>query len=210
MRLGRASARYAPRVLREREPSRYWVLLALLTTACGAAPPPRPVVRSEPLPVSENQLGHVPVDDAPDATSAVDEGSLPPEQPSIAGVYLWCQAPTGRACALASAALGTGPKDPAGLPPTLLTVEDRSNDCEEPTIATIGARLASAFAVQASGWRDQGGSYLDPALLSDMYQAAGCINDADPSRPIAKVSAADGAAPRVYLVRVWDGQAPTY
>ena len=46
----------------------------------------------------------------------------------------------------------------------------------------------------------------DTSLFSDMYQAAGCINDADTSRPIAKISAASGASPRVYLVRVWDSQ----
>ena len=92
----------------------------------------------------------------------------------------------------------------------MLNVEDRSNDCEEPTIVTVSARLGQAFSVQSTGWRDQGGSMLDMSLLSDMYQAAGCINDADPSRPIAKISAADGAMPRVYLVRVWDGQPPGY
>jgi hypothetical protein len=40
--------------------------------------------------------------------------------------------------------------------------------------------------------------------MGDMYQAAGCINDADPASPIAKISAGDGSSPRVYLVRVWD------
>jgi hypothetical protein len=183
-----------------------------VTTAsgCGAAVSNAPTSpRSEPLPRAENQQGHRALDAAEEEAESAS-APLPPDQPSIAGVFLWCQAPTGRACALASAALGTGPKDPSGLPPSLLTVEDRDNDCDEPTIATITTRLASAFALQSVGWRDQGGSMLDASLLGDMYQAAGCINDADPARPIAKISAADGALPRVYLVRVWDGQPSTY
>lgn len=132
------------------------------------------------------------------------------QEPSIAGVFLWCQSPGGRACQLASAALGTGPKALSGLPTSLLSVEDRTNDCDEPTVAAVRQRLDVAFAVPPSGWRDQVGSYLDASLLSDMYQAAGCINDADPSHPIAKISAASTAMPRVYLVRVWDEQPPTY
>jgi hypothetical protein len=63
--------------------------------------------------------------------------------------------------------------------------------------------------VQSTGWRDQGGSYLDLSTLGEMYQAAGCINDADSARPIAKISAAGGASPRVYLVRVWESQPAT-
>ncbi len=167
------------------------------------------MARAEPLPTAENQQGHPQIDPF-EADEPAELGELPPDQHSIAGVFLWCQAPTGRACAVASAALGTGPKATSGLPPSLLNVEDRSNDCEEPTIVTVSARLGQAFSVQSTGWRDQGGSTLDMSLLGDMYQAAGCINDADPSRPIAKISAADGAMPRVYLVRVWDGQPPGY
>ena len=40
----------------------------------------------------------------------------------------------------------------------------------------------------------------------DMYAAGGCINDGEPALPIAKISAAASAMPRVYLVRVWDTQ----
>lgn len=203
-------ARYAPTVIRATNLARYSAL-ALLACGCGGAPvPTSTIARSEPLPTSENQQGHPEVDPL-QADEPPDIGVLPPDQPSIAGVFLWCQAPAGRACALASAALGTGPKALSGLPPSLLTVEDRSNDCEEPTIATVSARLAAAFSIDLTGWRDQGGSSLDMSLLGEMYQAAGCINDLDPTRPIAKISAADGVMPRVYLVRVWDGQtAPTY
>ncbi len=204
------NARYDSIVLRRRALGRYSLLTILLWTGCGAAVQPQPtMVRSEPLPRSENQQGHpAPLASvaALDAASDAVAAPLPPEEPSIAGVYLWCQDPRGRACALATAALGTGPKELSGLPTSLSTVEDLENDCEEPTIATVSGRLAHAFAIQPSGWRDQGGSYLDTSLFSDMYQAAGCINDADTSRPIAKISAASGASPRVYLVRVWDSQ----
>lgn len=205
------TARYAPQVVRNARTLRYVAALAVVAAGCGAAPPAERtlVVGSTPT-ASENQQGHRLDELALDEAQAESSEPLAAEQPSIAGVFLWCQTPSGRACRLAMAALGTGPKDPSGLPPSLLTVEDLSDDCLEPTIATVGGRLASAFAVQTTGWRDQGGSYLDASMLSDMYSAAGCINDADPSRPIAKISAADGASPRVYLVRVWDGQAPTY
>lgn len=162
--------------------------------------------------MSDNQQGHSP--ETEEEVSLADAAPVLGElvqHPSIAGVFLWCQTPTGPACQLASAALGTGPKDVSGLPPSLLTVEDRPNDCEESTVAEIARRLNAAFTVQPTGWRDQVGGTLDASLLADMYQAAGCINDADPSRPIAKISAASVGMPRVYLVRVWDGQAvPTY
>lgn len=210
------NARYAPPVIRLERAWRYVASVSLmLAVGCTAASPAADTTtlhpHGDPLPVSENQQGHrvdALADDA-DPAASEEDGTLV-DQPSIAGVFLWCQTPTGRACRLASAALGTGPKDPSGLPPGLLTVEDLSDDCTEPTIATIDARLSTALAVQPTGWRDQGGSYLDMSLLGDMYSAAGCINDADPSRPIAKVSAADHSSPRVYLVRVWDGAAPSY
>jgi hypothetical protein len=210
MRPGRQRARYAPRVIRNASALRYAAVLAALVAGCGATTPPaRTVARSEPLPVSENQQGHHVAAGVDDPSAETSDEPVPADQPSIAGVYLWCQTPRGRACRLASAALGTGPKDPSGLPPSLLTVEDRSDDCTEPTIQAVGGRLAAAFAIQTTGWRDQGGSYLDMSMLSDMYSAAGCINDADPTLPVAKISAADGASPRVYLVRVWDGQTST-
>jgi hypothetical protein len=201
------TTRYAPRVLRGPRGERYALLSLALASACGAAPSPAYTsAHAEPLPVSENQQGRR----EPTETVAVEEdiGPLPTDQPSIAGVYLWCQTPRGPGCRLASAALGTGPKDATGLPASLQTVEDRSNDCEERTIASVSGRLDHAFAVQTSGWRDQGGNHLDLSLLGDMYQAAGCINDADPSHPIAKISAADGTNPRLYLVRIWDRQLP--
>lgn len=203
-------ARYDPRVLRGRASLRYLGILAI-TAGCGASPPPVVTAnRPEALPVTENQQGHAAAAELSAELEPPDVGPLPAEQPSIAGVYLWCAAPRGRACALATAALGTGPKDLSGIPPSLWTVEDRSNDCDDPTIATMTARLGSAFSVDTTGWRDQGGSYLDMSTIADMYQAAGCINDANPALPVAKISAADGVMPRVYLVRVWDGQAPTY
>lgn len=202
------TTRYARRVLREHGGERYALLFVALASACGAASAPvhTGAVRAEPLPASENQQGHPERVETPVAEEEVVPAVT--DQPSIAGVYLWCQTPGGRACRLASAALGTGPKEAAGLPPSLLTVEDLSNDCDEPTISSVSGRLDHAFAQTPGGWRDQGGNYLDLALIGDMYQAAGCINDADPSHPIAKISAADGGSPRVYLVRIWDQQAP--
>jgi len=210
MRTASETTRYDRRVLRGWALVRYGTAVMTLMGCGAAAPVPRTLVRSEPLPASENQQGRREI-----ATSAEPEvrptDALPPEQPSIAGVYLWCQSPTGRACALASAALGTGPKELSGIPPSVLAVEDRMNDCEEPTIARVSARLAGAFAIQPTGWRDQGGTSLDMTTIGEMYAAAGCINDLDPTLPVAKISAGDGAAPRVYLVRVWDGQTtPTY
>lgn len=204
-------ARYDRRVVRMSALTRYFYVLALgvIVTACGAAAPSnRPIARGEPLPVGENQQGHhedFVVADNDDGT-AEELGAPLVDQPSIAGVYLWCQSPTGRACAMATAALGTGPKDPSGLPPGLLVVEDRDNDCNEPTIATVSGRIGTALSMVTTNWRDQGGSYLDLASLGDMYAAAGCINDGDPLHPVAKISAADGASPRVYLVRVWETQ----
>lgn len=201
------TTRYARPVLRGLRGERYALLSLALATACGAAPAPvRTPARTEPFPVTENQPGHH--DSAETPITEPELVTLPADQPSIPGVYLWCQTPRGRACGVASAALGTGPKELAGLPPSLLTVEDRTNDCEEPTIASVSGRLDHAFALPAGGWRDQGGNYLDLASIADMYQAAGCINDTDPSHPIAKISAADGGSPRVYLVRIWDSQAP--
>jgi hypothetical protein len=160
---------------------------------------------AEPLPVSENQQGTV-----AEATTgpSIEEASLSTAEP-LPGVYLWCAAPSGRACRLASAALGTGPKETSGLPPNLLTVEDLTDDCMEPTITAVTRRLAPALAVSPTGWRDQSGQYLDQSMLSDMYSAAGCINDADQSLPVAKISAGSGT-PRVYLVRVWDMGESTY
>lgn len=202
-----ASARYAPPVLRAYTGVRYG-LLALsfaLSSACGASTVAVARPRAEALPVSENQQG-------PSEPGSTTESSAPMssdvplvQQPSIPGVYLWCQAPDGRACQLAAAALGTGPKDASGLPASVLTVEDLENDCAEPTIAEVSHRLTLAFAVQDTGWRDQTGGYLDGSLLSDMYSAAGCINDADATQPIAKISAGSTGSPRFYLVRVWDG-----
>lgn len=151
--------------------------------------------------MAENQQGTV----QPIALAAVA-----PLAPPIPGVYLWCAAPTGRACRAATAALGTGPKETSGLPPSLLNVEDLSDDCLEPTIATVGRRLAPALAVSQTGWRDQSGSMLDPSMLGDMYQAAGCINDVDQALPIAKISAGSTTSPRVYLVRVWDAGEASY
>ena len=202
------TTRYAPRVLRGLRGERYALLSLALATACGAAPAPvrTTAARTEPFPVTENQ--HEQHDSVETPITEPEVVAVPADQPSIAGVYLWCQTPLGRACRLASAALGTGPKELAGLPPSLLTVEDRSNDCEETTIASVSGRLDHAFALPTGGWRDQGGNTLDLASIGDMYQAAGCINDTDPSHPIAKISAADGSSPRLYLVRVWDPQAP--
>lgn len=195
---------YAPSVVRRARIDRYIVLFALVAAGCGAAPPTTTTIaRAEPLPMTENQQGHR----ADAATETLgDGGPIPAAEPSIAGVYLWCRMPQGRACRLASAALGTSPKDLRGLPQSLMSVEDLSDDCTEPTIRTISARLSTAFGVQQSGWRDQGGAYLDPSTLGDMYTAAGCINDGEPALPIAKISAAASATPRVYLVRVWDTQ----
>jgi hypothetical protein len=167
---------------------------------CGGASGVATRPRSEALPPDENQQSHVAVaDEAPDE-------ARPREAPSIPGVHLWCQDPHGRACLLATAALGTGPKSSSALPPGLWTVEDLDDDCVEPTIGTVSGRLSTVFAVQPSGWRDQSGTYLDQALIGDMYQAAGCINDAETTGPIAKISAASASSPRAYLVRVWDGQ----
>jgi hypothetical protein len=191
---------YARGVVRAARLERY--LWALTLAACGAAPTPVVVAPSQPaLSVTENQQGH---HGEAEVVATDDDEHLPASQPSIPGVYLWCHAPTGHACRLASAALGTDPKDTRGLPPSLFSVEDLSDDCVEPTIRTIGVRLANAFGEQATGWRDQGGTYLDMASLDGMYSAAGCINDAEPTRPIAKIHAASGSSPRVYLVRVWE------
>lgn len=191
---------HAPRVVRPTRCARYaFCLIGLM--GCGAAPGLAMHPRSEPLPAGENQQGRSAiVADAPTER-------VPPlrEEPSIPGVHLWCQDPHGRACLLATAALGTGPKDASALPPDLWTVEDLDDDCGEPTIGTVSGRLSTAFAVERSGWRDQSGMYLDQSLIGDMYQAAGCINDVEPSGPIAKISAARGLSPRTYLVRVWDG-----
>ncbi len=202
------TTRYARGVLRGFRGERYALLALALATACGGASAPvhATTLRAEPMPIAENQQGHQESVETPVAEPSV--GAVPEDQPSIAGVYLWCQTPRGRACQLASAALGTGPKEAAGIPPGLLTVEDRTNDCEEPTIASVSGRLDLAFALPTGGWRDQGGNYLDLALIGDMYQAAGCINDTDSSHPIAKISAADGSSPRIYLVRIWDQQTP--
>ncbi len=202
----RPPARYAPLVLRAADRSRYALLVLsfALSSACGASTVAVVRPRAEPLPVSDNQQGHSEVLGIVEDSTPMSEDVPLAEEPSIGGVYLWCQTPGGPACRLASAALGTGPKDPTGLPPSLLSVEDLENDCSEPTIAEIEHRLTRAFAVQDTGWRDQTGSYLDSSLLSDMYSAAGCINDADASRPIAKISAGSTSAPRTYLVRVWD------
>lgn len=156
-------------------------------------------------PVSANQQGHhEALTEAVETTG--EDAPLPAEEASIAGVYLWCASPGGHACRAASAVLGTGPKETSGLPTGLLTVEDQENDCAEPTIQTIEGRLTRAFGVQMTGWRDQTGTYLDLPSLSDMYSAAGCINDADTSLPVAKISATGGGGgPRMYLVRVWEG-----
>jgi hypothetical protein len=203
------AARYAARVVRSRAGHRYLATLGFVVIAlgCGGTPTPgaRTIARGEPTSASDNQQGHPLSEDA----EAEEETVTPPDdQPSIAGVYLWCNAPTGPACRFAAAVLGTNPKDASGIPASLMAVEDLPNDCEEPTITAIGGRLTHAFQVEPTGWRDQGGSYLDVSLMSDMYSAAGCINDGDTSRPIAKISAAAGASPRLYLVRVWDGQPP--
>jgi hypothetical protein len=184
---------YARAVIRGARLERF--LLPLALAACGSSPPIVTQPSLPPLSAAENQQGHRVPDDA-----------LPAAQPSIPGVYLWCHAPAGRACRLAAAALGTDPKDTRGLPISLFNVEDLSDDCVEPTIRTLGTRLSTAFGEQASGWRDQGGTYLDIASLDGMYSAAGCINDAEPTRPIAKIHAASAASPRVYLVRVWERQ----
>lgn len=200
-------ARYALPVLRAARRVRYALLgLALASSSgCGATAVPVVRPRAEPLPVSDNQQGHSDVETSSESGTAMSSEVLLVQQPSLGGVYLWCQAPDGRACQLASAALGTGPKEASGLPASLLTVEDLENDCSEPTIVEIERRLTRAFAVQDTGWRDQTGGYLDSSLLADMYSAAGCINDADSTQPIAKISAASMGAPRYYLVRVWDG-----
>lgn len=182
---------------------------ALVAAACGSATPRETTptfARVEPLPVFENQQGTV---TAATAVESSDEPDVPYAAP-IPGVYLWCAVPTGHACRVASAALGTGPKETSGLPPMLLTVEDLSDDCTEPTITAVTRRLAPALAVSPTGWRDQAGSMLDASLLGDMYQAAGCINDVDQTLPIAKISAGSGSSPRVYLVRVWDAGETTY
>jgi hypothetical protein len=184
------------------------ILLVVLTASCGAAAPPpvaSPSARSEPLPVSENQQGPVLA-----ALAGADEAPIGPTAQPIPGVYLWCAVPSGRACRAASAALGTGPKETSGLPPTLLSVEDLGDDCREPTISEVSQRLAPALAVSPMGWRDQAGTQLDLSLLSDMYQAAGCINDVDQAMPIAKISAGSDSSPRLYLVRVWDMGESTY
>lgn len=207
-----ASARYAPPVVRARTGVRY-AFLALscaLSSACGASAVPVVRPRAEALPVSENQQGHPDPGAATESGASMSSDVALVEQPSIAGVYLWCQMPSGRACQLAAAALGTGPKDASGLPPSVLNVEDLENDCAEPTIAEISQRLTGAFATLGSGWRDQTGSYLDSSLLADMYSAAGCINDADSTQPIAKISAGSAGSPRYYLVRVWDGGGGTF
>ncbi len=182
----------------------------VLLASCGASAPPVGVPRTahaEPLPASENQQGAIAA--LASLASGDDLASLPAVAP-IPGVYLWCAAPTGRACRAASAALGTGPKETSGLPPALLTVEDLSDDCLEPVITAVSRRLAPALAVSPTGWRDQSGTYLESSLLSDMYSAAGCINDVDQSMPVAKISAGSGSSPRVYLVRVWDQGESTY
>ncbi len=184
------------------------IMLLVLASSCGGAAtviraPTSP--RAEALPSSENQQGALAIE-----TSAPREEAPVVVVPPIPGVYLWCAVPSGRACQAASAALGTGPKETSGLPPGLLNVEDLSDDCVEPTITTVSRRLAPALAVSASGWRDQSGTYLETSMLSDMYSAAGCINDVDQALPIAKISAASGSSPRVYLVRVWDAGEATY
>jgi hypothetical protein len=208
------NARYAPGVVRSTASARYVASLLFLAVGCGATPaaPTLPVTRSEPLPVSENQQGARPdrgIDEPQDVAALPSEPlSLQWTVSSIRGVYLWCQDPRGRACRLASTALGTVPKDLSGLPPALLMVDDQLDDCTEPTIHAVSARLDTAFPVEPAGWRDQGGTYLDLALIGDMYQAAGCINDADRAGPIAKISASADSSPRVYLVRVWDAAAP--
>lgn len=148
------------------------------------------------------------VESGPELASSSETADLPQGEP-IQGVYLWCADPTGRACRLASAALGTSPKS-SELPPPLLDVQDLSDDCSEPTISEVSRRLAPALAISPTGWRDQTGSMLDPSLLADMYQAAGCINDADQALPVAKISAGSIGAPRLYLVRIWDMGQSTY
>ena len=178
-----------------------WILTVLVASCGGATPRLELAPRShiDALPIAENQQGAT-VARAPDVTPPPDGPVAAP----IAGVYLWCAVPSGRACTAASAALGTGPKATSGLPPALLDVEDLTDDCLEPTITSVSRRLAPALAVSDAGWRDQAGSYLDLSMLGDMYSAAGCINDADQALPIAKISAGSASSPRVYLVRIWD------
>lgn len=199
-------------MIRRTRAGRYVATLLVFAAGCGAAPSPVATLPTTTTTTTEEEASPgntnhvVAVDETPDTAAAA--APLVAEEPSIAGVYLWCELPTGSACLRASAILGTGPKDPSGLPPALLGVEDLGNDCDEPTIAEVAGRLSRAFGVSPSGWRDQGGSYLDASSLSQMYQAAGCINDAEAGRPIAKIHAAAGSSPRAYLVRVWEIPAP--
>ena len=121
----------------------------------------------------------------------------------LADTYIWCANSAGDACLRATAALGALPiKNPASAPSQLFLLEDLPDDCTASGVLEIRHRLDTAFSLNASGWRDQAGSSLDPLYFQDVYTASGCISDS--SAPLIKIGVSSTSTPRTYLVRVWE------
>ena len=171
-------------------------------TTTTPEPAPQTAVGAEVSAATEaNQQGALVAAEAePGAAGATDgHAALAP----MRDVVLWCEDPTGAACRQVSEAIKAPPVATSAVPSELLTLEDLPDDCTAPGMEAIERRAGGALSLSEGSWRDQVGDTVDRDMLSDMYMGSGCIHDSDSGRPVVKIHATR-AAPRRFLVRVWE------
>lgn len=178
------------------------ILAALAQAGCcfgmpaGGTPPPPPPPSFAPPGAPMPALPAAPVPSLPPATGAI---------------VLWCSQAQGAACLAATTALGVAPVQAGAIPQELLTAtHDLEDDCADPDLAGMLARLAPAMGVAPSNWHDNSGTLGEAQYVSDVYSGGGCTNCCwSETEPPIKVQVAPSPAGLRYLVRVWErGEIP--
>lgn len=145
---------------------------------------------------------------APPVAPAAPVPSLPP---ATGAIVLWCSQAQGAACLAATTALGVAPVQAGAIPMELLTAtHDLEDDCADPDLAGMLARLAPAMGISPGNWHDNTGTLGEAQYVSDVYSGGGCTNCCwSETEPPIKVQVAPSPAGLRYLVRVWErGEIP--